>query len=94
MKRHFNYFVAILVLCVCFLNTVHADQSPKELFEIIGNPQFDLREQGSAYETLKDKASGDPSIWRAGDTNSIEGALIDAKLVQVDAANDLSRFAG
>lgn len=41
---------------------------------MIGNPQVDLADQGSAYRILEDKPSGDPSMWRAGDTNSIEGA--------------------
>ena len=63
-------------MCASLLNTVHAQQaiwgkSPKELFETIGNPQFDLRDQGSAYENLKDKAAGDPRAW-GGDANSIK----------------------
>lgn len=62
MKRHFNYCVAILILCIGFLNAVHAQQaiwgnSPKELFEKIGNPQVDLSDQSPAYENLKGKAS-------------------------------------
>jgi TPR repeat protein len=79
MKYRNKYCVAILILCASLLYTVHAQQaiwgkSPKELFGMIGNPQVDLSDQGSAYRILENKPSGDPSMWRAGDTNSIEGA--------------------
>jgi hypothetical protein len=79
VKCYYNYSVIILILCASFLNTAHAQQavwgkSPKELFEMIGNTQVDLSDQAPAYENLKDKASGDPSMWSAGDTNSIEAA--------------------
>jgi hypothetical protein len=76
MKRHFNYFVAILILCTNFLSIVHADQaiwdkSPKDLFELIGNQQADLPDRDSAYENLKDNAS---RISGSQATNNIEAA--------------------
>ena len=65
----------MLVLCASFLSTVHA-QSPKALFEMIGNPQVDLNSQHQAYYRLDDSASGSPDMWWAGDTrtNHIESA--------------------
>ena len=76
MKICCNYCTAILFLCASLLNTVHAQQevwnkSPRELFEMIGNPQVDLSDQGPAFENLKDKAS---YISGAQATNNIEAA--------------------
>ena len=98
MKCRNKYSVAILILCASLLNTVHAQQaiwgkSPKELFETIGNPQFDLRDQGSAYENLKDKAAGDPRAW-GGDANSIKSRWSTYARSQKSAGRDSGSRAG
>lgn len=76
MKRYFNCFAPILVLCVSLLSAVHAQQevwnkSPKELFDMLGNPKEELSDQGPAYENLKDKAA---YISGAQATNNIDAA--------------------
>ncbi|MEI8292194.1 MAG: hypothetical protein WCH99_22210 [Verrucomicrobiota bacterium] len=69
-----NSFVAILVLFASFTNTLHADYSPKECYERIGNPQVDLSDQGAAFSSLTEGAAGYAETWSAGDTNRIEAA--------------------
>ncbi len=50
-------FAATLVLCLSFANTLRADHSPKECYEMIGNPQVDSPEQHHAYYVLQSESN-------------------------------------